>query len=168
MSFVLTERATNNRQPQVEVSSRLRNHMFTRVTLVTVLAVCTAISTRSQERFSFFVASTPESVERLLTLAGLRDDDVVVDLGSGNGLIPLTAARMNPRLRGRGVDIDPKLVEQSNERARSEGVADRVRFEHHNAFDWPARGDRRDPGCSGAHAPAATSHSRTARPAHAC
>ena len=113
--------------------------MFARVTALTILAVFTAVPTQSQERFSFFQASTPESVERMLTMAGLRDDDVVVDLGSGNGLIPLTAARMNPRLRGRGVDIDPKLVEQSNERARSEGVADRVRFEHRNAFDADLR-----------------------------
>ena len=113
--------------------------MFTRVVLVTILAVLTELPTQSQERFSFFAASSPESVERMLTLAGLRDDDVVVDLGSGNGLIPLTAARMNPRLRGRGVEIDSKLVEESNQRARSEGVADRVRFEHRNAFDVDLR-----------------------------
>jgi hypothetical protein len=113
--------------------------MFARVTALTILAVFTAVPTQPQERFSLFVASTPESVERMLTMVGLRDDDVVVDLGSGNGLIPLTAARMNPRLRGRGVDIDPKLVEESNERARSEGVADRVRFEHRNAFDADLR-----------------------------
>src|SRR5688572_28523400 len=113
--------------------------MFIRGTLVIVLAVCTAIPTRSQERFSFYLASTPESVERLLTMAGLRDDDVVVDLGSGDGLIPLTAARMNQRLRGRGVDIDAALVEQSNQRAKSEGLADRVRFEHRNAFDVDLR-----------------------------
>jgi hypothetical protein len=75
----------------------------------------------------------------MLTLAELRDDDVVVDLGSGDGLIPLTAARMNPRLRGFGVDIDAKLVERSNERAKTEGVADRVRFEHRNAFDADLR-----------------------------
>ena len=112
--------------------------MFTRVVLVTMLAVLT-VPTRTQERFSFFHASSQESVERMLTLAHLRDDDVVVDLGSGNGLIPLTAARMNPRLRGRGVEIDPNLVEQSNQRARSEGLADRVRFEHRNAFDVDLR-----------------------------
>jgi hypothetical protein len=113
--------------------------MFTRVVLVTMLAVLTELPTRSQERFSLFVASSAESVERMLTLARLRDDDVVVDLGSGNGLIPLTAARMNPRLRGRGVEIDSKLVEESNQRARNEGVADRVRFEHRNAFDVDLR-----------------------------
>ena len=62
-----------------------------------------------------------------------------MDLGSGDGLIPLTAARMNARVRGRGVDIDPALVEYANERARSEGVADRVHFEHRNAFDADLR-----------------------------
>jgi Methyltransferase domain len=112
-------------------------------TLLTILLVAAALfaggSTPAQERFSFFQASTPESVQRLLTLAELRDDDVVVDLGSGDGLIPLTAARMNPRLRGWGVDIDQKLVERSNERAKTEGVADRVRFEHRNAFDVDLR-----------------------------
>lgn len=108
-------------------------------TLLIVLALFAAVPTPAQERFSFFQASTPESVERMLTLAELRDDDVVVDLGSGDGLIPLTAARMNPRLRGWGVDIDPRLVERSNERARTEGVAARVRFEHRNAFDADLR-----------------------------
>jgi hypothetical protein len=113
--------------------------MVTRITLAISLIVLTVIPTGSQERFSFFQPSTPESVEKLLKMANLRDDDVVVDLGSGNGLIPLTAARMNPRLRGWGVDIDPKLVEQSNQQAKSEGLADRVRFEHRNAFDVDLR-----------------------------
>jgi Methyltransferase domain len=107
--------------------------------LLIVSALFVAAPAPAQERFSFFQASTPESVERMLTLAELRDNDVVVDLGSGDGLIPLTAARMNPRLRGWGVDIDPKLVERSNARARTEGVADRVRFEHRNAFDADLR-----------------------------
>ena len=104
------------------------------VSLVLVLTAAAAL-TPAQERFSFFQASTAESVERLLTLAQLRDDDVVVDLGSGNGLIPLTAARMNSKLRGWGVDIDAKLVDQSNQAAKDAGVADRVRFFHRNAFD---------------------------------
>jgi hypothetical protein len=110
-----------------------------RTVLVTMMAALMAVSTETQERFSFFAPSSPESVERMLTLAKLQDDDVVVDLGSGDGLIPLTAARMNRRLRGRGVDIDPQLVQQSNERAKTEGLADRVRFEHQNAFDADLR-----------------------------
>ena len=109
------------------------------VILVAILAALPDIPVEAQERFSFFQASTPESVQRLLTLAQLRDDDVVVDLGSGDGLIPLTAARMNSRLRGFGVDIDAKLVDESNQRAKSEGLSSRVRFEHRNAFDIDLR-----------------------------
>jgi SAM-dependent methyltransferase len=109
--------------------------MLRRVTLISILSILAVLPTASQERFSFFQASTPESVERMLRLAELRDDDVVVDLGSGNGLIPLTAARMNRRLRGYGVDINPKLVEESNQQAKSEGLGDRVKFEFVNAFD---------------------------------
>jgi hypothetical protein len=104
-------------------------------TLICAAVATTMVSSRDQERFSFFQASTTESVERMLTLAALRDDDVVVDLGSGNGLIPLTAAKMNAKLRGWGVDINPKLVEASNDAARNQGVADRIRFYHRNAFD---------------------------------
>jgi hypothetical protein len=107
------------------------------LTVVTMLA--SGLVAQAQERFSFFRASSPESVERMLTLAGLRDDDVVLDLGSGDGIIPLTAAKMNGRLRGRGVDIDPKLVSESNEQAKRDGVADRVRFDHQNAFDVDLR-----------------------------
>lgn len=103
------------------------------VVLAAVLLAVPAL--RAQERFSFFVASTPDSVEGMLKLADLRDDDVVVDLGSGDGLIPRTAAKMNGRLRGWGVDIDEKLVERANDLARDEGIADRVQFRHLNAFD---------------------------------
>ena len=117
-----------------------RHARFTLLTILLVVAVpFVGGSTPAQERFSFFQASTPESVQRLLTLAELRDDDVVVDLGSGDGLIPLTAARMNPRLRGWGVDIDQTLVERPTNARRTEGVADRVRFEHRNAFDVDLR-----------------------------
>lgn len=94
---------------------------------------------QAQERFSPFVPSDQDNVERMLKLAQLKDDDVVVDLGSGDGRIVLTAARMNPKLRGFGVDIDEKLVIESNAAARAQGVADRVQFFHRNAFDADLR-----------------------------
>jgi precorrin-6B methylase 2 len=107
--------------------------MLRRLLLLSCLAF--AAFAVAQERFSIFVPSEQENVERMLKLAQLRDDDVVVDLGSGDGRIVLTAAKMNPKLRGWGVDIDPKLVAESNAAAREQGVADRVRFLHRNAFD---------------------------------
>jgi hypothetical protein len=94
---------------------------------------------QAQERFSFFQASTVESVTRMLKFAGLRDDDVLVDLGSGNGLIPITAAQMNPKLRAWGVDVDEKLIRESNQAAKAQGVGNRVKFFHRNAFDTDLR-----------------------------
>ena len=106
------------------------------------LVLCIALATgaaHAQERFSPFVPSDQDNVERMLKLAQLKDDDVVVDLGSGDGRIVLTAARMNSKLRGFGLDIDEKLVIESNAAARVQGVADRVQFFHRNAFDADLR-----------------------------
>jgi hypothetical protein len=89
----------------------------------------------AQERYSPFVPSEQENVDRMLRLAGIRDGDVVIDLGSGDGRIVLSAARVNPTVRGIGVDLDEKLVEKSNAAARAEGLADRVKFLRQNAFD---------------------------------
>ena len=104
-----------------------------RLALLLGLAAC--LPAHAQERFSPYVPSDQENVERMLKLAQLRDDDVVVDLGSGDGRIVLTAARMNGKLRGWGVDIDKELVDRANATARELGVADRVQFFHRNAFD---------------------------------
>ena len=110
--------------------------LFTGLACILAFAVPAAVA---QERFSPFVPSDQENVERMLKLAGLRDDDVVVDLGSGDGRIVLTAARMNSKLRGWGVDIDQKLVNESNAEAKKQGVADRVQFFHRNAYDADLR-----------------------------
>ena len=89
----------------------------------------------AQERFSIFVGSDPANVERMLKLANLRDDDVVMDLGSGDGRIVIGAASMNPKLKGIGVEIDAKLVAEATQTAVKQGVGDRVQFLHQNAFD---------------------------------
>jgi hypothetical protein len=108
-------------------------------TLLFCMTLFTATLAQAQERFSFFQASTVESVTRMLKFAGLRDDDVLVDLGSGNGLIPITAAQMNTKLRAWGVDVDEKLIRESNQAAKTQGVGDRVKFFHRNAFDTDLR-----------------------------
>ena len=107
--------------------------------LLLSLVFLLSAAAQAQERFSPYVPSDQGNVERMLKLANLRDDDVVVDLGSGDGRIVLTAARMNRKLRGFGVDVDEKLVKQSNEAARKRGVADRVQFHHRNVFDTDLR-----------------------------
>jgi SAM-dependent methyltransferase len=88
-----------------------------------------------QERFSIFVPTEQDDVPRMLKLAGLHDGDVVFDLGSGDGRIVLEAAKLNATARGRGVEIDEKLVMESRNTAKANGIADRVEFIHQNAFD---------------------------------
>ncbi len=63
----------------------------------------------------------------MLTLAGVGASDVVFDLGSGDGRIPITAAK-EFGARGVGIDIDPVMVERANNNARAAGVTDRVEF----------------------------------------
>lgn len=72
-------------------------------------------------------------VEQMLKLAQVGAGDHVIDLGSGDGIIVLTAARQL-QASGYGVDIDEVLVQQSNERARNFGLADRVTFEVKDIF----------------------------------
>jgi SAM-dependent methyltransferase len=71
---------------------------------------------------------TPQTVvDEMLKFAQVRAEDFVIDLGSGDGRIVLTAARRYGA-RGLGYDIDEELVAQSNARASELGVAERVRF----------------------------------------
>ena len=88
-----------------------------------------------QERFSIFVGSDPTNVERMIKLAELRDDDRIIDLGSGDGRIVIGAALAHPKIAGIGVDIDPKLVSESTTAAGKAGVGERVRFMRQNVFD---------------------------------
>jgi hypothetical protein len=93
----------------------------------------------AQERFSLFVPTTPWDVERMVKFAELEDGDVVFDLGSGDGRIVMEAVRKHPKVRGRGIEINEKLVLESREKAQAEGIADRVEFLHQNAFDADLR-----------------------------
>lgn len=73
-------------------------------------------------------------VDQMLVLAGVGAQDHVIDLGSGDGVIVLTAAH-RLKASGYGVDIDEELVRLSNERARSLSIDGRVRFEAKDIFN---------------------------------
>ena len=75
-----------------------------------------------------FVATPEDVVERMLELAKVGRDDVVYDLGCGDGRIVIAAAKKFGA-RGVGIDIDANLINQAEARAKAEGVAGRVRFE---------------------------------------
>ncbi|MBF8254919.1 MAG: putative methyltransferase [Deltaproteobacteria bacterium] len=69
----------------------------------------------------------------MLKLAGVTADDFVIDLGSGDGRIVITAAKQF-KAKGLGVDIDGKLVALSNRNAKQEKVDDRVEFAERDMF----------------------------------
>src|SRR4029077_9148530 len=78
-------------------------------------------------------------VNEMLRLASVTADDVVFDLGSGDGRIVIAAAR-DRGARGVGVEIDPALVAQATNRARRLGLADRVSFRQDDLFQADLRG----------------------------
>ena len=74
-----------------------------------------------------FVPSPMLVVERMLQLAEVRKEDVLYDLGSGDGRIVIQAAKKFG-VRGVGIDLNPTLVEQARRKAAEEGVAHLVEF----------------------------------------
>jgi SAM-dependent methyltransferase len=78
--------------------------------------------------------SDPEIVSAMLKLAAVRKDDVVYDLGCGDGRIVIAAAQQFGA-RGVGIDIDPQRIEESTANARQAGVLGRVRFEVEDLFE---------------------------------
>jgi precorrin-6B methylase 2 len=97
--------------------------------LVLLIAVLFSTQGRSGEESSTvpFITTPDEVVQRMLQLAETRPDDLVLDLGSGDGRIVIAAAQKFGA-RGLGVEIDSGLVTKSRDNAVRAGVADRVSF----------------------------------------
>lgn len=93
-----------------------------------------ADSTSSAAKTVPFVPTDMPVVDRMLRLANVDEDDVVYDLGSGDGRIPIRAAT-EFGARAVGIEIDEQLVRTSRRNAVRAGVADRVEFRHRDLFD---------------------------------
>ncbi len=81
-----------------------------------------------------FVPTPMEAVHTMLEMARVGEDDVVYDLGSGDGRIPVTAAE-EYGARAVGVELRADLIEQAWDRAREAGVEDRVRFLRQDLYE---------------------------------
>ncbi|SDB35700.1 Ribosomal protein L11 methyltransferase (PrmA) [Desulfonatronum thiosulfatophilum] len=75
-----------------------------------------------------YVPTPHEVVQRMLEMAGVHDDDFVVDLGSGDGRIVVAAIRDFDARLALGIDLDPQRVAEGRESARRDGVEDRTVF----------------------------------------
>ena len=92
-----------------------------------------AQSMASAETHAPYVPTPYEIVDRMLAIAGVTADDMVYDLGCGDGRIPIVAAKKYGA-RGVGVDIDPVRIAEANANARGAGVAHLVRFIEQDAL----------------------------------
>ena len=101
-----------------------RRFLFSGLALVTAAAGC---STPGLKLDAPYVSTPQTAVDAMLRLAQLRPDDLLYDLGCGDGRIVISAAR-DFGARGVGIDLDPRRIDEANAAARSAGVAGRVRF----------------------------------------
>jgi hypothetical protein len=86
-----------------------------------------------------FIPTPPETVDEMLRQARLTSDDVLYDLGSGDGRIPIRAAEVYG-VRAVGIEIDPALVAVAREAARRAGVAHLVTFRAGDIYREDLRG----------------------------
>lgn len=116
-------------QPSAAVARRLAAGLLVGFCLVAAPAVA------QQPRLDVPFVPTPQDVvDRMLEMAEIHEGDYLIDLGSGDGRIPVTAAKRYG-IRAYGVDLNSDRVGEANENARRSGVADKVRFEPKNLFE---------------------------------
>jgi phospholipid N-methyltransferase len=92
---------------------------------------------RAQDRAGLDVhyVPTPQTVvDRMLEIADVKEGDYLIDLGSGDGRIPITAAKKFG-IRGMGVDLDEARIQDANENAKRQGVTDKVEFKQQDLFE---------------------------------
>jgi precorrin-6B methylase 2 len=82
-----------------------------------------------------FVPTPQDVVDAMLKVAKVGKDDVLYDLGSGDGRIPITAAQKYGIARGIGIDINPERIKEANQNLRKSRVGDRVRFINADLFE---------------------------------
>jgi SAM-dependent methyltransferase len=85
-----------------------------------------------------YVPTPNNVVDEMLRLTGVTKDDVVYDLGCGDGRLVITAAERFGA-RGVGIDIDPQRISESRDNALQAGVTDRVRFLEQDLFEADIR-----------------------------
>jgi methylase of polypeptide subunit release factors len=104
--------------------------------IASLIAIGASSLARAQEGAGDVVyVPTPQVVvDTMLTMAKVSAKDFIIDLGSGDGRIVITAAKKFGA-RGFGVDLDEVLLKRANDSAKREGVADRAQFVEENLFE---------------------------------
>ena len=98
-----------------------------------ILLVAFVHAAGAQQPDVVFVPTPQEVVDKMLEMAKVGKGDVLYDLGSGDGRIPVTAAKRFG-IRAVGIDIDPQRIAEANENARKNGVTKLVQFKQEDLF----------------------------------
>ncbi|MDH3287378.1 MAG: class I SAM-dependent methyltransferase [Betaproteobacteria bacterium] len=104
-----------------------------RMLAVSLLLAAPGVGAQEGEGDVIYVPTPQEVVDEMLNMAKVGPSDYIIDLGSGDGRIVITAATKHGA-RGFGVDLDRVLLKRANENARLAGVADRAHFLEQDLF----------------------------------
>jgi tRNA G37 N-methylase Trm5 len=112
---------------------------YLRYVALLALIVCVEPATAQQagklrEPDVIFVPTPQEVVDAMLQMANVTAKDVVYDLGSGDGRIPITAAQKFGAT-GVGIDINPVRIEEANANLAKAGVGNKVKFLNQDLFE---------------------------------
>ena len=99
--------------------------------LALAAAACSAFAAESNVPY---VPTPQEVVDKMLAMARVTPNDYLIDLGSGDGRIVVTAVRKYGA-RGFGVDLNPQRIREAVENALQNGVSDRTAFYQRNLFE---------------------------------
>ncbi len=82
-----------------------------------------------------YVPTPPAVVERMLELGAVGREDVVIDLGSGDGRIAIAAVKEREAKSALGVDLNPERIREAQENAKAAGVSEKVQFQRGDLFE---------------------------------
>jgi ribosomal protein L11 methylase PrmA len=107
--------------------------LFALISAVAPAAAQTTTPAQTRTPDVIFVPTPQEVVDTMLKVAKVTKNDIIYDLGCGDGRIPITAAK-EYGARGIGIDIDPQRIKEANENAKAAGVTDKVKFLNEDLF----------------------------------
>lgn len=115
---------------------RKSNEWYYKVSLAALTFILTLVVTlpgRAQNLDVPYVPTPQNIVDRMLDIADVQPGDYVIDLGSGDGRIVISAVKRGAW--GHGIDLNPKRIEEARANAEAEGISDRVMFLEQNLFE---------------------------------
>ncbi|MFN4284323.1 MAG: class I SAM-dependent methyltransferase [Alphaproteobacteria bacterium] len=110
-----------------------RRSLFRGALAASAIAVLTSSAFAQEVRLDVpYVPTSQATVDEMLRMANVTAKDYVVDLGSGDGRIVISAAKLGATAMG--VDINPQRIKESHENAKAAGVTDKVKFFQQDLF----------------------------------